>query len=286
MNIISENKKISRRNAEILLAVLIIMRATAYMFSKILLETMGQFTLLGIRSAIAFIILLIVCFPTLRKTRKEDVICGAVLGVVIFIVMSFELAGLTYTASVSISFEENTAVVLVPILLALFTRKIPSRKTCFGFLMSGTGIFLISFKPSGFDFNIGDVCGMMAALTYATLIILISALSSKADPIRVGIFQVGTLAFMSLLAAILIETPVLPSGGSEWFYMLYLAVICTVFGFTLQPYAQSGTTAERAGVLCALNPVTASILGSIFLNETLTLKGIVGALLILASIIL
>ena len=37
----------SRGAAEVLLAALITARATSYMFSKLLLETMGQFTLLG-----------------------------------------------------------------------------------------------------------------------------------------------------------------------------------------------------------------------------------------------
>lgn len=186
------------------------------MFSKLLLETMEQFTLLGIRSMIAFIVLLIICFPSFKKTTKKDVVYGTVIGAAFFIVMFFELAGLKHTSSVSISFEENTAVILVPILLAILTRKFPSKKTCLIFLLSGIGIVLLCFRPDGFDFNIGDVYGMMAALTYA----------------------------------------------------------------------QSGTTAERAGVLCALSPVTAAVLGSVFLDETLTLKGFIGAVLIVTSIIL
>ena len=69
-------------------------------------------------------------------------------------------------------------------------------------------------------------------------------------------------------------------------YMLYLAIICSGFGFTLQPVAQQGTTAERAGALCALSPVAAAVLGALFLGETLTYKGIIGGLLIIASILL
>ncbi len=67
--------------------------------------------------------------------------------------------------------------------------------------------------------------------------------------------------------------------------MLYLAIICSVFGFTLQPYDQSGTTAERASVLCALLPFTVGVLGAVYLGETLTVKGIIGAVLIIASIV-
>ena len=277
---------LSRRSSEILLAALIIARSTSYMFSKILLQSMGQFTLLGVRSSIAFIVLALVCFRTLRKTRKEDVICGGLIGAAFFIVMFFELAALKNTTSVAVSFEENSAVVLVPIFTAILTRKLPSKKTLLIFLMAGTGIVLLSFKPEGFRFNRGDVFGIMAAVTYAMTIILISYLSDKADPIRAGVYQVGSMGLLSMIAAFITESPALPATGPEWGCMLYLAIVCSVFGFTLQPFAQKGTTAERAGMMCALNPVTAAVLGTVCLGEELSIKGIIGAALIVAGILI
>ena len=281
----TETGKLSKRTAEILLSLLVIARATAYMVSKLLLQSMGQFTLLGIRSAIAFLLLVILCFPKLRKTSRKDLLCGIALGGAFFIVMCFELAGLKHTTSVAVSFEENTAVVLVPLLLAVFRRKMPDRHTLQTMLLCGLGIFLLNFRPSGFAFNIGDLFGILSAVTYALTIILTSRIGAASDPIRIGIFQVATMAALSLIAACILEQPVLPSGGTAWAYMLYLAIVCSGFGFTLQPFAQSGTTAERAGVICALSPVTAALLGALFLRETLTIKGIVGAVLILVCIV-
>ena len=65
-----------------------------------------------------------------------------------------------------------------------------------------------------------------------------------------------------------------------------LAVVCTGFGFTLQPVAQSGTSAERAGMFCALNPMVASTLGVLFLGESFTIQSIIGGMFILAGILL
>ena len=62
--------------------------------------------------------------------------------------------------------------------------------------------------------------------------------------------------------------------------------MCSGFGFTLQPVAQAGTSAERAGMFCALNPLVASVLGVVFLHERLGAESIVGAFLILAAILL
>ena len=234
---------------------------------------------------IAFAVLVVIGFKTLKKTDKNDLLYGFLVGASFFVVMFLELTGLKYTTSVSIAFEENTAIIIVPIILAIMTRKFPDKKTILMFFMCGIGIVLLNFKPEGFEFNFGDLLGMMTALTYAGTIILTSKVADKADPIRVGIYQVGTMGILSLIAAFIFETPALPATGIEWTYMLYLAIICSVFGFTLQPYAQSGTTAERASVLCALNPITVAVLGALFLGETLTVKGIIGAVLIIASIV-
>lgn len=278
-------KPLNRKASEVLLGSVIIARATSFLFLKLLLENMGQFTLLGIRSMIAFAVLVVIGFKTLKKTDKNDLFYGFLVGASFFVVMFLELTGLKYTTSVSIAFEENTAIIIVPIILAIMTKKFPDKKTILMFFMCGIGIVLLNFKPEGFEFNFGDLLGMMTALTYAGTIILTSKVADKADPIRVGIYQVGTMGILSLIAAFIFETPALPATGIEWTYMLYLAIICSVFGFTLQPYAQSGTTAERASVLCALNPITVAVLGALFLGETLTVKGIIGAVLIIASIV-
>ncbi len=69
---------------------------------------------------------------------------------------------------------------------------------------------------------------------------------------------------MGLLALIAparrFETPRLPQTGMEWGMVLALAIGCTGFGFTLQPVAQSHTSAERAGLFRALGPACATLL--------------------------
>ena len=91
---------------------------------------------------------------------------------------------------------------------------------------------------------------------------------------------------LALLAACCFETPRLPQTGMEWGMVLALAIVCTGFGFTLQPVAQSHTSAERAGLFCALSPACATLFGAVLLHEKITLLGAAGILLILASLLL
>lgn len=128
---------------------------------------------------------------------------------------------------------------------------------------------------------------MLAALLYASAILVTDRLTHGGiDPLLAGVVQVGTIGVLAISASLLTEIPRLPSGAMEWLGIVMLAVVCTGFGFTLQPVAQSGTTADRAGMFCALNPLVASVLGVVFLHEHLAPQGIFGALLILSGILL
>lgn len=68
-------------------------------------------------------------------------------------------------------------------------------------------------------------------------------------------------------------------------FSLRLAIVCSGFGFTFQPVAQSCTTAQRASMLCALSPVSSAILGGCILDEDMGPKAIPGAVLVMTSIL-
>ena len=106
-----------------------------------------------------------------------------------------------------------------------------------------------------------------------------------AAPLLSGVVQVGFLGVLALIASFLFETPHLPGSGTEWLAVLALALVCSGFGFTLQPVAQSGTTADHAALFCALNPFVAATLGAVCFHEHFGLAGQLGGALILARIL-
>lgn len=101
-----------------------------------------------------------------------------------------------------------------------------------------------------------------------------------------GIVQVGTIGTLALIASFLAESPHLPQGTYQWLYLSVLVVVCTGFGFTLQPRAQSHVSAERAGLFCAISPAIAALLGTLVLGERLGLLGVLGLMMILLVILL
>ena len=275
----------SRSHAELLLSGVITARATSYLFSKLIMESMSMFNLLGIRFLLAFFLLAALFFKRIRVIDRKSFTSGIIMGCMYFLVMTAELSGLKRTSSGNVSFLENTAIVIVPLLQAVLLQRFPRWKAVISALLCLAGVGFLTIG-SGLKFGVGEIFCMLAAFLYACTILITDRLThSSIDSLAAGIIQVGTIGLLSLSASLLFEAPRLPAGILEWAGIVMLAVVCTGFGFTLQPVAQSGTTAERAGMFCALNPMVATILGIIFLQEAFTLQSAIGGGLILAGIL-
>ena len=92
------------------------------------------------------------------------------------------------------------------------------------------------------------------------------------------------IIYVPLLAALVSFR--LPGSGTEWFCLAALVFVCTGFGFTLQPVAQKYLRPEQASIFCALGPVSATITGALILHESITPCKLLGAALILGSILI
>lgn len=276
----------SVRHAEILLLTALIVRSSSFLFSKVALETMEPVTLLAIRSLIAFAVLAVLFRKRLSHINRRTLFHGALLGGAFFIVMVFELYGLASTPASVTVFIENTAIVFVPLFFVILTRKLPNISTFISSTAALTGVAFLTLKNDGFSFTPGELLCFGAAMTYAAAIIITAHIAKENDALSLGILQNGFIGLFSVPAAYLMETPALPSDSAAWICILILALLCSVVGFTLQPIAQKYMNANRAGLFCAVSPLSATILGIIFLGETLDTNGIIGIVLIMSSLIL
>lgn len=272
------------KHAELLLAAVIIARSTSYLFSKVCLETIEPFTLLSIRFTIALAILIAIYWKKIIRISKKDILYGSILGLTMSSFMIVETLALKTTDSSMVALLENTFIIIVPIIIALKYKKIPSLAVIISIAVSFTGVILLNYKGGSFHLAIGEMLSLLSAMIYGLFIILTGQLSKKSEPLLIGIVQIATLAVLSTIISFIIEVPALPKTSVEWTSILVLAIVCTVFGYTFQPIAQKNTSMERANIFCGLNPVSATLLGAIFMGETLSPFGILGAFLIVLSL--
>jgi len=276
----------TKSQAELLLAGVILSRATSFLFTKMTLQSLGVFNLLAVRFLLAFLLLSLLFAKRLRCLSARTVLHGVLLGGVFFLVMTLELTALKTTDTSKVSFLENTAIIFVPLIESVLLRRFPRPVTMISVLSALCGVALLTLSDGVFRFTPGELLPLFAAVLYAAAIILTDRFSHHDEALLLGIVQVGSLGLFALVASFMLESPRLPSSAVEWGSVLMLAVVCTGFGFTLQPVAQSHLDAERAGLFCALNPAFASVLGVVFLHEPVTHTGVLGAAFILLSLLI
>lgn len=255
------------------------------MFTKFAMEGLDTFNLLALRFGLAFILLCIFFYKRLNGIKLKTVLKGSIIGVGYFGVMTLELTSLKYTSTSTTSFLENTAIVLVPIFEGVLRKKFPDKNIVVACTIAIIGVGILTLGGS-FGLGTGEILAMIGATVYASTIIFTDRVAKNDDSLVIGIFQIGFLGFFSAVSTFIFESPTLPSSSLEWISLGVLILVCTGFGFTLQPVAQRYLSSEKTGLYCALNPAFASVFGFIFLKESFAVNSIIGDALILFSIII
>ncbi|MFQ9108903.1 MAG: DMT family transporter [Coprococcus sp.] len=160
----------------------------------------------------------------------------------------------------------------------------PDHQNVLSILLTMTGICLLTLQQS-LVFHSGDILCLAGAAVYAVQILLTDKFAQEEDGMLLGIWQLGFAALYGVICTFMFETPTLPSSGFQWIAILGLAFVCSAFGFVMQPMAQKYTTPEHTGLLFALEPVFSAVFSYIFLHETLSGKGYMGAMLVMAGVV-
>ena len=277
----------SKTTASILLIFVFMARGTSFLFSKTLMKDMMPMSVLAVRFVLAFLILALIFHKKLLNVDKKCFKNGVILGLLYTICMTFEMYGLRLTDTGVSSLIENMAIVLVPLYVAVYTRTLPKGKTMFCAILAVVGVGFLSLdqgRSSGG--GLGIVLVILAAMTYAVCILFTEKISHDSDPVTIGVIQLGTMGFASLIISLITGGIDIPETGSQWTMMLILVLICSCFGFAFQPLGQKYLEAENAAVLTVVNPFTASVLGVAVAGERITGIKMIGFVLILGALII
>ena len=243
---------------------------------------MSPMNILAVRFILAFLVLAVIFHKKLLACSKNSLKGGLILGVLYTVCMIFEMYGLRLIDSGVSSLIENMAIVMVPIYAAILTRTLPKKKTMLCALLAVIGVGCLSLTQSSCSGGgLGIVLMILAALTYAACIMATEKVTQDADPVTVGMLQLGVMGFLSLIVA-------LASGdfSQQWGMLLLLVLLCSCFGFTFQPVGQKYLPAETAAVFTVINPLTASVMGIAVGGEGMSFMKLIGYVLILLALLL
>lgn len=279
-----QGKGLGRGAADALLAVIACAWGSSYLLMKVGTGAVPPFSLIALRFGIAFVVVATIFSRRLAKTRVSTLVRAAVLGVLMFALFGFLMTGIGQTSASNAGFLTSLAVVFVPVINAVVRRRAPGARMTAGVAVTLLGIALLSLHGS-LTLSPGDALCVMGSIFYALFIVATDRLSTKEDPLLLGVWQLGFAALFGLVATNLFEAPALPADPVHWGAVLGLALVCSAFGFVAQPVAQRATTAEHAALLFALEPVSSAVLAFVFLGETLDARGMLGAVLVIAGVL-
>lgn len=274
--------------AKILMALIILTRSSAFLFSKFVMEELTPFQALGYRFTLAFLVMALL----LRRPLVQSWMAGThlgrkslLLGLLLFAVMGCEMRSLLTAEIHTVAFLENLSLALVPLFLALWYRRLPSDRILQGVGFILLGVAALTVGTAGFTLAGGEGWALWAAVFYAGYIIAIGCLSRSTAPLALGTLQMGIMGLLSFGAALVLDGDIaVPQASLTWQSLAFQVLVCSCFGFAFQPKAQQYLTAEEAGLYCAINPLFASCLGHWVLGESLSAAGMLGAVYILTGL--
>ncbi len=274
----------TQSKADIALGLVAVAWGSSYLLMKIGLEGMGPFTVIAMRFLIAFVIVGALSFRKIAHTNATILKRAAVLGLLLFGLFAFLMHGLQSTSASNGGFLTAMSVVFVPLLNAVLKRRAPARAVCMGTAITVCGIALLSLQGQ-LSLHPGDALCLAGAAIYAVFIVMTDRLAPGTDGFLLGVWQLGFAGFYGLICSVLFEAPVLPATTAQWGAILGLALVCSAFGFVMQPIAQPHTTPEHTALLFSLEPIASAILAYLVLGETLSTQGLLGAVLVVVGVL-
>ncbi|MCK5763639.1 MAG: DMT family transporter [Clostridiales bacterium] len=270
--------------ADIALIFVTLTWGISYLLTQNTIENIEVFNFLAVRFSIGFIVSSLIFYKKMFKLDWKMIKYGFIVGTTLFLGFANQTIGLQYTTTSNSAFITGIAVVLVPLLAAVFFNERIRREVVFGVILASVGLGFLTLNDIN-GLNIGDVLTLIGAVAFAMHIILVGYYTVKTESIQFAIMQIGTVAALSWMTSIIFETPSLNFSRNSWLSMLFLGAFCTSLAFIMQTIAQRHTTSTHTALIYANEPVFAAMFGYLLVGEILGARGILGATLILLGML-
>jgi drug/metabolite transporter (DMT)-like permease len=209
---------------------------------------------------------------------------GLTAGVPLVIGYILQTIGLRYTTTPVSAFITYLLVVFVPVLGAVWTRRVPSREVMAGVVLAAVGLFLLT--GAHLHLGLGELLTLGCALSFAVNILeidrAVGANPAFQDVIALAVVQLATVAFGCLGPGLWLGGYRMP--GSALAAAVYTGVACSALAFGLQVWGQRRVGPTRTALLLMIEPVTAALVGWAP-GQPLGGLGLTGAGLILVGIL-
>ena len=245
-----------------------------------------------IRMLLAAATLGVVFYREVARITRASFVDGALTGVFLWLGYEFQTTGLRLTSASKSAFITGLSVVLVPLFLIIFWGRKPSTWTTIGILAAISGLFLLTV-PAGENgagnwasVNRGDLLTLGCAVSFGFQIIFLGRATERHPFAQVGFLQIATAAVLMAFTVPILKRPHVVWSQRVVWAILITSLLCTAAAFTIQSWAQQFTSPTHTALIFSLEPVFAWITSYVVLGERLGFRAGLGAMLILAGVLI
>ncbi|MBQ7624611.1 MAG: DMT family transporter [Clostridia bacterium] len=284
-----------RFKGSLFLLITAVIWGTAFVAQSVAMDSLGPFTFNALRMFLGGCALLPVLLIIRRRSpegfgdKKEllrgGVLCGAVL--------TFASATQNYAfvfPDVTVGkagFITTLYVVLVPLIAFVFLRRKLRPVIIPCIILAVAGLYLLCMTGK-INFSRGELVLLLCALLFSLHILTADHFSPRVNGVALSCIQFFSASVISAVCALLFERSSFSLSviGDAWFSIVYAGVISCGVGYTLQIVGQRYVEPSVASLLMSLESVFAVISGWIILQETLSLRELIGCILMFAAVVL
>ncbi len=279
----------SRIQANLLLLVAAAIWGGGFVAQSTAMKAIGPFWFIGLRFAVATIVVLPFVWMESRKAAKpltrSDRFSFLLIGIALFGGAATQQLGLLTTTVTNSSFITGLYVVFVPLIGVIFLRRSPHWIIWPAALMALCGIYLLS-GGSFLRLTVGDFLTVVCALFWAAQIVLAgSAVKETGRPLGISVTQFAVCAVLALAIAAAIEPISIAAIRAVLGEILYVGIFSSGLAFALQIIGQRYTTAPQAAIFLASEALFGASLGALLLGETMSQLGYIGCALMFAAML-
>jgi len=259
-----------------------------FVITKVCVNIMPPMAFLGYKFTAAGIIMFLIFRKNIMKAKAKDFLNGSIIGVFLAIAFITQTIGIMSTTPAKSSFITGLNVVIVPFLVWMIYKRSPGKKAYISAVVAFLGMGLLSLNFSeAMWLSFGDFMTLLCAIFFAAHITSVGFFANKTDALVIAATQVLFTGIVCMIASLLFEVQpdVTTWSPSIWVGMIYSVFLSTLAAFLIQNVAQTKTPSSHAAIILCLESVFGAMASAIFYGEILSMKMIIGCVLIFGAIL-
>lgn len=265
---------------------------SSYLFIKIGVETLQPFTLIAGRlffgSLVLGAALLVIRAPL---PRDRGTYAKLLFMAVVNIVVPFSLItwGEQYIdSSLAAILQATTPLFTIVIASLALTEEAITVNRLIGLIIGFGGVVvLFSHGLTGGrgDSLLGELALVLSSLSYAIGSVFVRVRMRGFHPTVPAFFQVSIAFLIILVLTLVFESPVhLPDTARAWFAVIWLGVFGSSLAYLIYFRLVHVLGATRISLITYVMPIVGIVAGVLVLNETIDIRTVLGAAIILAGV--